>query len=425
MKMLSRLAAFAAAGLFSFAVCAATLLPPGMQTFVDANGAPLAGASVQFYIPGTTTPKDTYQDAAQTTLNTNPVILDSSGRAVIFGVGAYREILKDVNGNLIWDQQTGDATVGSSSWGGIGGGTANVQTVSATNFADGDGQSISYIPAVSNTGAASIAANGLPPISILKDTSSGPTLLSGGELVAGNIATLIYDVSRGAFHLQGTPPQFSSRTNITAAATTDVGSISSHFAYVTGAATIVSFGSSCSTASPIYYAQFSGGQAITYNTTSMITPSGSSIVATNAGDSAVLECLGSGNWQILSYNGPGGNAPPGEVAAFNLAACPIGWAPADGTNGTADARGVAIRGLDNGRGLDAGRTLATYQADQLQDHTHNQTVTNNQNSNLVTNGSDFKVNIGTTTIATSIPVTGNHGSETRMKNVALLYCEKL
>lgn len=84
----------------------ATLLPNGQQTFEDNNGNPLAGGSVYFYIPNTTTPKNTWQDSSQTTLNTNPVVLDSAGRAIIYGNGSYRQIVKDSVGNTIWDRQT-------------------------------------------------------------------------------------------------------------------------------------------------------------------------------------------------------------------------------------------------------------------------------------------------------------------------------
>lgn len=86
----------------------ASLIPPGKVQFLDADGKPLAGASVDFYVPSTTNRKDTYQDAAQTTLNTNPVILDSAGEAVIYGTGAYRQVVTDAAGNLIWDVQTAE-----------------------------------------------------------------------------------------------------------------------------------------------------------------------------------------------------------------------------------------------------------------------------------------------------------------------------
>lgn len=79
-------------------------LPPGKTQFLDANGKPLAGGNAHHYIPSTSTPKDTWQDAAGTILNTNPVTLDSSGEAVILGAGQYRQVLTDRLGNQIWDQ---------------------------------------------------------------------------------------------------------------------------------------------------------------------------------------------------------------------------------------------------------------------------------------------------------------------------------
>jgi hypothetical protein len=83
-----------------------SLIPNAKQQFLDANGNPLAGGFVYFYIPSTTTFKNTYQNAALTILNSNPVILDSAGEAIIYGDGSYRQIVTDVNGNLIWDQPT-------------------------------------------------------------------------------------------------------------------------------------------------------------------------------------------------------------------------------------------------------------------------------------------------------------------------------
>jgi hypothetical protein len=80
------------------------LLANGKQQFIDANGAPLAGGMVYFYAPGTLNPSTTYQDAAGTIQNTNPVNLDGSGQAVIWGTGSYRQIVKNAAGTTIWDQ---------------------------------------------------------------------------------------------------------------------------------------------------------------------------------------------------------------------------------------------------------------------------------------------------------------------------------
>jgi len=74
--------------------------------FCDANGNPYAGGTLATYIPGTTTPKDTWTDHTASALNTNPIVLDAAGRCVLFGDGEYRIILRDSLGNLVFDQWT-------------------------------------------------------------------------------------------------------------------------------------------------------------------------------------------------------------------------------------------------------------------------------------------------------------------------------
>lgn len=82
-------------------------LPNGRTLFTDSNNVPLVGGTVTYYIPNTTTPKDTYQDEALTIPNTNPVVLDGAGTATMWGSGLYRQVVKDVLGNLISDQEVG------------------------------------------------------------------------------------------------------------------------------------------------------------------------------------------------------------------------------------------------------------------------------------------------------------------------------
>ncbi|HEX3574566.1 MAG TPA: hypothetical protein VHU42_08210 [Rhodopila sp.] len=82
------------------------LLPPAVLQFADANGKPYAGGKIATYVPGTTTPKSTWSDPAGTSLNTNPITLDSAGRCIIYADGVVRTVLSDASGNLIWDQVT-------------------------------------------------------------------------------------------------------------------------------------------------------------------------------------------------------------------------------------------------------------------------------------------------------------------------------
>lgn len=66
----------------------------------------LAGGTVGMYIPNTLTFKSTWKNAGQSVVNTNPISLDANGCAIIYGLGSYRQILKDRLGNTVWDQVT-------------------------------------------------------------------------------------------------------------------------------------------------------------------------------------------------------------------------------------------------------------------------------------------------------------------------------
>lgn len=81
------------------------------------------------------------------------------------------------------------------------------------------------------------------------------------------------------------------------------------------------------------------------------------------------------NGQLLSTNGAGvyswvNTIPTGAVIAFNANTCPTGWIKANGQSGTPDLRGEFVRGLDDGRGVDAGRNLASTQTESYRAHNH-------------------------------------------------------
>lgn len=87
-----------------------------------------------------------------------------------------------------------------------------------------------------------------------------------------------------------------------------------------------------------------------------------------------------------------------------------------------DARGGFIRALDDGRGLDSGRTIGTFQGDILKDHTH---------SGVVVSAANYNSPGGATTVVQALNG-GNSGgingglggAETRPKNFAKLACIK-
>ena len=82
-----------------------------------------------------------------------------------------------------------------------------------------------------------------------------------------------------------------------------------------------------------------------------------------------------------------------------------------------DLRGEFIRGWDNGRGIDSGRTIGSYQADAFKSHTHTSSAMESGNQRPVGGGSYESATAGFTTGATG-------GNETRPRNIAMMYCIK-
>ena len=86
------------------------LLPNAQQRFTDANGLPLAGGQVTLYLPNTSTYATAYSDPAGENPLPNPLTLDSEGfpepTGQIWGTGAYREVVQDLIGNTIFDNET-------------------------------------------------------------------------------------------------------------------------------------------------------------------------------------------------------------------------------------------------------------------------------------------------------------------------------
>jgi hypothetical protein len=78
------------------------LMPTGKQQyFYMGTSKPLAGGKIYTYAAGSSTPKVTYQDAAGSVPNTNPIVLDSTGSALIFWSGSYKVVVLDAMGNTV------------------------------------------------------------------------------------------------------------------------------------------------------------------------------------------------------------------------------------------------------------------------------------------------------------------------------------
>lgn len=76
------------------------------QQFADSTGLPYASGFLAFFASGTSTPLNTYSDSALTIPNTNPIVLDSAGRAgsVFLQNLPYKVVLSDANSVQVWTE---------------------------------------------------------------------------------------------------------------------------------------------------------------------------------------------------------------------------------------------------------------------------------------------------------------------------------
>jgi len=134
------------------------LINPAPQFFTF-DGKVLAGGNLYFYDTGTSALRPTYADPGLSAENTNPVILDASGRANadIWMDGVYRVVLKDAAGATIWTRD--DVR-----------GPADLPTLAGSEgyFLSTDGESLIWkpvlqVPAVSGQAGKLLVTDGATP----------------------------------------------------------------------------------------------------------------------------------------------------------------------------------------------------------------------------------------------------------------------
>lgn len=189
-----------------------TLSPVFKQKFFDNSGIPLNGGKLFSYLATTTTKTATYSDAAGSSLNANPILLNFRGEADVFiePSKGYKFVLApstdtDPPTNPIWTADNVRSSQLLTLYGGVdtGGANAYVLTFAANFTAYSDGIVIYWVPSNTNTTASTININGLGPVSILNQDSSA---LTAGQLIANQTAVIMY--KSGAFLLlsSGTVP---------------------------------------------------------------------------------------------------------------------------------------------------------------------------------------------------------------------------
>ena len=181
------------------------------------------------------------------------------------------------------------------------------------------------------------------------------------------------------------------------------------------------------------------------------------------GKSEIFICDEDGDIMQLTSNGSFGMV--GEVKCFAYGTPPTGWLECDGTaisrttyaglfakigttfgNGDGattfnipDLRGEFLRGWDNGKGTDTGRTFGSSQTDEFKQHSHNasSSTAGDHSHTISTSGSGGGGGVGDastgSSLSTSTAGAHNHtitvddagtADETRPTNVAMLFCIK-
>ncbi len=106
-------------------------------------------------------------------------------------------------------------------------------------------------------------------------------------------------------------------------------------------------------------------------------------------------------------------------ALFTLLGTVFGVGDGSTTFNLPDFRGEFLRGFDNGRGVDIGRLIGSFQLDEFKSHTHftgSSLQTAGPGSHLSTNHSPPS--------ASAVPTGSTGGVETRPRNIAMMFCIK-
>jgi hypothetical protein len=120
------------------------------------------------------------------------------------------------------------------------------------------------------------------------------------------------------------------------------------------------------------------------------------------------------------------------IVAYGGSVAPVGWLECNGQSTAAypilgsvvgasvpDLRGEFIRGWDHGRGVDSGRSIRSYQADEFRSHNHS------MGGICYPHGPISDPPGGGNSHGHAWPSTGNAGgNETRPRNIALMYIIK-
>lgn len=232
-----------------------------------------------------------------------------------------------------------------------------------------DGQRLRFKVSVANPGACTLAVNAIPAAPIVGLAGSA---LQGGELTASGVATVAWSSTRSAFVLLSCD----------------------------GGALQVTDGTKSHHAATLGQVQ---------------------AIATQPGEIRLFAMTGVPDG-FLEANGSA-ISRTAYAALFAAIGTTYGAGNGSTTFNIPDMRGEFPRGWDHGRGADPGRTFGSGQGHQFEDHDHKLLISSGAGSGYVVSISPSQAG-REALFFVNAPGSGSHGSETRPRNLALLYCIK-
>lgn len=295
-----------------------------------------------------------------------------------------------------------------------------------------DGMTLNFKALTSNNGASTFTPNALAAKAIV-GLAQAP--LQGGEIVAAGTCTVVYSLALDKWVL----------ISCSGGATQVAPATQSQHALALGQATALFAGQGAIPGQVEWFATLAppatflaaNGAAISRTTyAALFAAITAQVAGTVTSGSNSISGVTSPNamWVGMPISGPG--IPAGATvtavgastitlsanatatSTTTVAICPHGVGDGSTTFNVPDGRGVDFRGWDNGRNLDPGRVLGSYQADQFPVHTHPYGAA----VNVAAGSGNTVIQGGLGPVATT--AAAGTGSETRVKNLALLPCIK-
>ncbi|WP_240998616.1 phage tail protein [Pseudomonas viridiflava] len=322
---------------------------------------------------------------------------------------------------------------GPLAWLGNAAGTANALTFSLT-AAESElpdyaaGQRFQFLAVAQNTGAVTVNIEGRGVKNIKKAGETGLVDLEAGDIKPGAAYDLNYDGTN--FQLGGGVGggKAFERYSFTASVAQAVFS----FPHVPGS--IIALRNGRETTD---FTSAKDGSKVTLKP------------AANLGDSLEFLCFKSFHivdtytkTEVQALLQTAGSLPVGTMLPFPRGTVPAGFLEVDGSTFSADvypdlaaylggttlpeSRGEFLRGWDHGRGVDAGRAIGTWQADDNKSHTHTTTRMPSFNNASGTQTIGVAIDNGTSATSTGFDrgINPSGGTEARPRNLAVMWCIK-